>query len=509
MNTKVTFHELSAKLASQTGISTESASDFIKCFFDLISDALLRGESVKVKGLGTFNISKIDGENTIDFSVDKNFADSINSPFSIFEAVNLTPDVTDRMISEVDYNDREETQSNDSASDNLPLLTPAAENTDDRDYSGEISSTGSMDDSQNTHDSSVTAAGDVAPEPSENEVAPSDDVPPSEYEETTGSISEVGEEKHSDEEIDDNQDDISEPTPSDEASTHDDSVVSLTSDNNNNFSPDLLEEENEKDNTDSEPETENKTDSESDPEPDSDSESGTNSESESEQEPEPESDSQHIISEDSVATLPPVNSGLNFDPLEEEPEEFVTHRDLPRQKSKFGLGLLIGLIVGIAIGACALFFAIDYLYPNLKQNEPLGSLTEDSVEATGDTDSLLSYPAEDIDSTEVQGDLVGEPQSESQAEEAIALPVKPVETLDTVRTGYTLNQMAKKHYGSKDFWCYIYEENKAKIKNPNAIGPGVVLVIPAPDKFGIDPNSKESIQKAKELSGKILSKYQK
>ena len=67
--------------------------------------------------------------------------------------------------------------------------------------------------------------------------------------------------------------------------------------------------------------------------------------------------------------------------------------------------------------------------------------------------------------------------------------------------------MAKKHYGNKCFWVYIYEENKSKISNPNRVSPGLELVIPDAAKYGIDASSQESVNAAKAMAGKILTKY--
>lgn len=43
----------------------------------------------------------------------------------------------------------------------------------------------------------------------------------------------------------------------------------------------------------------------------------------------------------------------------------------------------------------------------------------------------------------------------------------------------TLQKIAKKFYGSYGKWIMIYEANKDKIKNPNFVRPGTVLIIPA------------------------------
>ena len=52
MNNKIPFHELSARVAATTGISPESAESFVKSFFEILSESLVKGESVRVKGLG-------------------------------------------------------------------------------------------------------------------------------------------------------------------------------------------------------------------------------------------------------------------------------------------------------------------------------------------------------------------------------------------------------------------------------------------------------------------------
>ena len=48
----------------------------------------------------------------------------------------------------------------------------------------------------------------------------------------------------------------------------------------------------------------------------------------------------------------------------------------------------------------------------------------------------------------------------------------------TVVAGDSLSKIAKRFYGSANRWREIYEANKSKIKNPDLIQPGQVLVIP-------------------------------
>ena len=77
---------------------------------------------------------------------------------------------------------------------------------------------------------------------------------------------------------------------------------------------------------------------------------------------------------------------------------------------------------------------------------------------------------QNVDSVDLQ-------QHQKEVEE----PKIPV--TEVVKPGIFLTTISLKHYGHKTFWVYIYEENKMKIKNPNNVPIGTVLVIPDPDKY--------------------------
>lgn len=87
-----------------------------------------------------------------------------------------------------------------------------------------------------------------------------------------------------------------------------------------------------------------------------------------------------------------------------------------------------------------------------------------------------------------------------------ATPVTPV-TTDTVRADYYITDMARKYYGNKDFWSYIYEENADSLGHPEHIHPGQILVIPDAAKYGIDPDNKESLKRARALAIEIYGRY--
>ena len=82
---------------------------------------------------------------------------------------------------------------------------------------------------------------------------------------------------------------------------------------------------------------------------------------------------------------------------------------------------------------------------------------------------------------------------------------KPAVITDTTSSKSYLTTIATRHYGRQEFWVYIYQENKDIISDPNNITPGTVVVVPPAEKYGIDPNDKESVKKAKDEAFRLLT----
>lgn len=105
------------------------------------------------------------------------------------------------------------------------------------------------------------------------------------------------------------------------------------------------------------------------------------------------------------------------------------------------------------------------------------------------------------------------------AEVAATLPVDTVsfredtvvsakkEVLDTItiRQGDRLTLIARKYYGHKLFWVYIYDYNKDKISNPNNVPIGTKIEIPEAFVYGIDVNNRLSLEKASVKQTEILT----
>lgn len=142
MNQKITFPELVNAVADATQMSKKISEEFLKEFFILIADTLTSGENVKIRKLGTFKVVDVEQRKSVNvntgeeiiipkhrkiaFTPDKDLADAVNLPFSVFEAVEISDDVTDDMLNAVQDNviDQDNTNNINEGIDESELSTP-------------------------------------------------------------------------------------------------------------------------------------------------------------------------------------------------------------------------------------------------------------------------------------------------------------------------------------------------------------------------------------------------
>lgn len=126
----------------------------------------------------------------------------------------------------------------------------------------------------------------------------------------------------------------------------------------------------------------------------------------------------------------------------------------------------------------------------------------------GQDSDALAAGADTVAQQQEEVDLTAASLETSEKAEAQAATPAPVaQVTDTVSPTNYLTKMAVKHYGRQEFWVYIYEENKDRIDNPNAVPPGTVLVIPPAGKYGIDATDKQSVDQAKKKSFELFSRF--
>lgn len=174
----------------------------------------------------------------------------------------------------------------------------------------------------------------------------------------------------------------------------------------------------------------------------------------------------------SESLLPTViqNSYIDEDEFEEE---------VKREKRKSFFGGIVACL-GIVVALGYVFISRGYIVMNIGSYEKTTMIIENEIP----TDTLQS--------------------------DTFIVETKPKQILeniiitDTIRNNYYLTKMSRKHYGRYEFWVYIYEENKDKISDPNNVSPGLVVIIPSTEKYGIDKNNPESVQRAKDKADIIL-----
>lgn len=156
---------------------------------------------------------------------------------------------------------------------------------------------------------------------------------------------------------------------------------------------------------------------------------------------------------------------------------------------------LLSLVAGLAIG----YFANNRLNLSHIKNvniEAEGvnviSKTEAKEGKSATADSVASVAAGH--SASIPADTVSPGQGSTAVEPEAKTMESPRAAIvtDTVKDNRYLTTMARRHYGKKIFWVYIYEENKNIIDDPDHIAPNTVVVIPPAEKYGIKAGDKES-----------------
>ena len=96
MNNTVTLSQLITRLAKVADTDTNTSRRFLRTFFGAIEEALIEGESVTIKGIGTFRRSSdtaFGSPSGISFVPDEQLAKELNAPFEMFQAVELADGV--------------------------------------------------------------------------------------------------------------------------------------------------------------------------------------------------------------------------------------------------------------------------------------------------------------------------------------------------------------------------------------------------------------------------------
>lgn len=179
-------------------------------------------------------------------------------------------------------------------------------------------------------------------------------------------------------------------------------------------------------------------------------------------------------------------------PVEEDP--FIDQETHPRML------VWVFVALGIAMAFC-LFIYLLSIQPELEMKDKASAVVE-AVQPSP-APAVPAVPAQTIDETDTLQTTSIATQEESTSsvapsEAVVSTASSAAETIERVRLrpGDRLSRLALKKYGNKAFWVYIYEENRAQLKDPDNIPVGAVITLPAASKYQINAGDTNSINRA-------------
>ena len=454
MNNRITFPELVEQVAQCANTSKRMSELFLKELFATISQSLINGESVKVKGIGSFKLTEVSprksvnvntgeeinipGHKKLSFAPDKDLAQAVNQPFSHFETVILEDGVTDEQLAQIDAYEAETPQAPDAELPTAPEA-PAADT--------------------DTEVPPPFVPADTLPEPefvAIEEATEAEEAPAAEAEAEEAPAAEAE----------------AEAAPAAEAEPEEATAI--------------------------------------------EAEPVEAPAAEVESEETPAIDPEMPVAAEEMESM--VSDELSEDRLEQEKDKRrITRRSLFEGFIVGVITTLIVTLFSYRLYLMKYPDQADKptQEETLAQAPTADSVATpaETTPAKVDSAQLLAEQkaAEEAQKAEEakKKEEEAKKKAEAEAEKQQAAPKGVNASQDTVRIGTTLFKLSKKHYGSDKFWVYIYEENKAKYPNPNSIPVGAVLRIPALSKYGATAGDPASFNAAKKKETEIYNSLNK
>lgn len=171
----------------------------------------------------------------------------------------------------------------------------------------------------------------------------------------------------------------------------------------------------------------------------------------------------------------------------------------PKSRSYSWLLLLLGLLAGLLLGLGGY-----YLYNAHTSTQSSTSLKPKKAQPTlpAPPSARPTQPAQ-LDSATLRLD--------SARQDSLAPTLEPRLRGDSTETrvlrpGDRLTRLAYQKYGHKAFWVYIYQENEAKLQDPDKLPLGKRITLPAASKYRINALDTNSVRRALVLQRNLWNK---
>ena len=452
MNNRITFPELVEQVAQCANTSKRMSELFLKELFATISQSLINGESVKVKGIGSFKLTEVSprksvnvntgeeinipGHKKLSFAPDKDLAQAVNQPFSHFETVILEDGVTDEQLAQIDAYEAETPQAPDAELPTAPEAPAADTDTE-------------------------------VPPP----FVPADTLPEPEF---------VA---------------IEEATKAEEATEAEEATA--------------IEAEPEE-------ATAIEAEAEEAPAAEAEPEEAPAIEAEADEAPAVEEEAEMPVAAEEMESMVSDELSEDRLEQEKDKRRITRRSLFEGFIVGVITTLIVTLFsYRLYLMKCTDQADKPTQEETLAQAPTADSVATpaETTPAKVDSAQLLAEQkaAEEAQKAEEakKKEEEAKKKAEAEAEKQQAAPKGVNASQDTVRIGTTLFKLSKKHYGSDKFWVYIYEENKAKYPNPNSIPVGAVLRIPALSKYGATAGDPASFNAAKKKETEIYNSLNK
>lgn len=468
MNSKITLNELTDLLSEHAKISKREANAFLKALFDTIETNLITDKLVKIKGLGTFKlirvenrrianvntgeIQEIPGHYKTTFTPDADLAEAVNEPFGHLDTIILDDEIiADKpTMPEEEYLNELRNRPDLRTETDLPVADSTTESEEQEEILEEQEE--ATDDNQPEADAETAETGLYQLSQSTEVSMPDEDEDEKtiHHELPTTEEDFYQKEKETEEQI---------PTAH---LPYTPQEYTFPENNDNSL-------------------TQNEDD--------------------------------RKTAEADTPILPEYDNKEADKPEDEDKEPEEQHRK--RNSFRWFGWLILAALAGIGG-----FFGYTYIYglfPFEKTSveepaiviSPRPAIIDTTTQTAPDT-TLKDTTRRDSVQPEVKQRKTIAEQIEERQKAVRESAEKEKTTKNTLTTekmviGSRLTKIALKHYGNRIFWVYIYQANKDKIKDPNNVPTGITLDIPDKSVYQIDSENPESVKRAGKLAETILN----
>ena len=230
-----------------------------------------------------------------------------------------------------------------------------------------------------------------------------------------------------------------------------------------------------------------------------------------EPEPVPEPEPEPVIVPEPAPVIPEPQPA----PVVRTPEPVVEPDPKPEQpkkkkKSHFFRDTLICMLILIALALVGYFFFRDQIFGLIKEYviprvqatwfapkaEPVAVAT-DSV-----AQELALIPEGDIPQEQILDEFLAISEGEDEMQEAATQSINEYNELikiEPMHEASRLTWMAKRFYGDKRYWPYLYDANRDRIVNPSKIEVGTPIRVPKLTPLQLDTTNAETKKRLEAL----------